>query len=66
MSRTKSNTLKHSTKAGHKRVNYIIDQSVYEAFKKKAESAMANFLAIEEFSIPLIFLLVNSYYKFTV
>ena len=38
MSRTKSNTLKHSTKAGHKRVNYIIDQSVYEAFKKKAES----------------------------
>ena len=38
MSRTKSNTLKHQTKAGHKRVNYIIDQHVYEAFKKKAES----------------------------
>ena len=38
MSRAKSNTLKHKTKAGYKRVNYIIDQSVYEAFKKKAES----------------------------
>ena len=38
MSRTKSSTLKHPTKAGHKRVNYIIDQTVYESFKRKAES----------------------------
>ena len=38
MSRTKSSALKHPTKAGHKRVNYIIDQTVYESFKRKAES----------------------------
>ncbi|MDB4335784.1 hypothetical protein OAA03_00825 [bacterium] len=37
MSRVKSSTLKHPTKAGHKRVNYIIDHTVYEAFKRKAE-----------------------------
>jgi|TARA_S200002703_G_scaffold94651_1_gene81692 adenosylcobinamide amidohydrolase len=38
MSRVKTSTLKHPTKAGHKRVNYIISGTVYEAFKRKAES----------------------------